>query len=65
MVHYHLVCKPFFQINYGKKYFTRQIGKFNVTYARTTLNAKCVSIYGMKLWNSLDENLKECSSCLL
>ena len=54
--------QTFFQINYGKTYFTRQIDKFNVTYARTSLKAKCVSIYGVKLWNSLHENLRKCSS---
>ena len=43
------------------KYFTRQIDKFYVTFARTTLKAKCVSIYSVKLWNSLDVNLRKCS----
>ena len=54
--------QAFFQINYVNKYFTRQIDKFCVTFARTTLKAKCVSVYGVKLWNSLDVNLRKCSS---
>ena len=56
------VKQAFFQINYVNKYFTRQIDKFYGTFSRTTLKAKFVSIYGVKLWNSLDVNLRKCSS---
>ena len=54
-----------FQINYVNKYFTMQFDKFYVIFARTTLKTKCVSIYGVKLWNSLDINFKNVHRTLL
>ena len=44
-----------FGINYGKDYNTRQLNKFYVTYSRTVLKSRCLSIYGVKMWNNLDE----------
>ena len=43
-----------FEINYGKDYNTRQLKKFYVTYSRTVLKSRCLSIYGVKMWNNLD-----------
>ena len=37
---------------------TRRINKFVMVQARTNINAMCLSVYGVKLWNSLSTNLK-------
>ena len=43
-------------------YFTRQSENFQYNFARTSLKNLCVSIYGVKLWNSLSDALKECKN---
>ena len=48
-----------FSINYDA---TRQKENFKHKYARTTLKAMCFSVYGVKLWNSLEVKLKECKN---
>ena len=30
--------------------------------ARTKIKAMCLSVYGVKLWNSLSNNLRDCNS---
>ena len=50
-----------FQIN-ENCYCTRQYGKFNCKYVRTSLKYKCVSVYGVKLWNELSGELSSISS---
>ena len=40
-------------------YRTRQLGKFNHKYARTELKRKCVSIYGVKIWNGLNKEVSK------
>ena len=50
-----------FQIN-DNCYCTRQYGKFNHKYVRTSLKYKCVSVYGVKLWNGLNDELSSISS---
>lgn len=37
---------------------------FKIVYACTTLKQKCVSVYGVKLWNSLNTELKCCKKIL-
>ena len=51
--------QPFFSI-YESAYTTRQNCHFKHYYARTTLKGMCISIIGVKLWNSLDKSLKNC-----
>ena len=53
-----------FEINYGKYYNTRQLNKFYVTYSRTVLKSRCLSIYGVKMWNNLDVVARNCLSFL-
>lgn len=48
----------FFNAKYTTPYVTRQRNKLKHVYARTTLKAKCISVYGIKLWNCLDEHIK-------
>ena len=42
-------------VKYAILYVTHQRNKLKHVYARTTLKAKCISVYLGKLWNSLDE----------
>ena len=43
-------------------YQTRCEKRFKNSFVRTNLKAMCLSIKGIKLWNSLDNNLKSCSN---
>ena len=45
-----------FTIN-SNSYNTRQSGKFNKKYVRTTIKSMTVSVAGVKLWNSLKTNI--------
>ena len=45
---------------YESAYTTRQNCHFKHYYSRTTLKGMCISITGVKLWNSLDNSLKNC-----
>ena len=49
-----------FQIN-KNCYCTRQYGIFNHKCVRTSLKYKCVSVYGVKLWNGLSSDLSSIS----
>ena len=33
--------------------------------ARTNIKAMCFSVYGVKLWNSLSTNLRDCNSVII
>ena len=37
-------------------------GNFHVFSSRTSLKSKCISVNGVKLWNSLDINIRNISS---
>ena len=45
---------------YESAYTIRQNSHFKHYYSRTTLKGMCISITGVKLWNSLDNSLKNC-----
>ena len=45
---------------YESVYTTRQNCHFKHYNSRTTLKGMCISITGVKLWNSLDNSLKNC-----
>ena len=45
-----------FTIN-SNSYNTRQRGKFNQKYVRTTMKSMTVSVAGVKLWNFLKTNI--------
>ena len=47
---------------YDPIYMTRQNCVFKQKCARTYLKAMCISINGVKLWNSLDSSLIHCKS---
>ena len=40
---------------------TRRINTFVMVQARTNIKAMCLSVYGVKLWNSLSNNLRDCN----
>ena len=44
-----------FDLNVGS---TRQSGKFVVKYSRTEMKSFCISMAGVKLWNSLSETIR-------
>ena len=45
-----------FTIN-SNSYNTRQSGKFNKKYVRTTMKSMTVSVAGVKLWNPIKTNI--------
>ena len=44
---------------------TRRINTFVMVRARTTIKAMCLSVYGVKLWNSLPNNLRDCNNVII
>ena len=44
---------------------TRRINTFVMVQARTNIKAMCLSVYGVKLWNSLPNNLRDCNSVII
>ena len=50
--------QQFFNVKYTMLHVTCQSSKLKHVYARTTLKAKCISVYGVKLWKSLDESIR-------
>ena len=48
-----------FMSNVDNKYCLRSKDKFKVKFARTTLKSNCISIYGVKLYNSLSKSIIE------
>ena len=49
--------QQFFATKYDSMHVTCQSKKIKYEYARTTLKYMCMSVYGVKLWNSNDENI--------
>jgi hypothetical protein len=47
-----------FKISSDSNHDTRQSNNIRQVFARTTLKSQCISIHGIKLWNSLDNNIK-------
>ena len=43
---------------YENPHNTRRKNTFIVLYSRTNMKAMCLSVYGVKLWNNLPENIK-------
>ena len=43
-------------------YNTRQAHNFSVIYRRTTIKSMCLTCVGVKLWNSMNKDMKECKS---
>ena len=44
---------------------TRRINTFVMVQARTNIKAMCLSVHGVKLWNSLPNNLRDCNSVII
>ena len=51
-----------FQIVQNQRYETRQTGQFSVQYFRKNFKSMSVSVYGVKLWNSLNDDWKTCNN---
>jgi hypothetical protein len=51
-----------FSININTNLATRRKNKFTVNYVRTTKKAMCLSVKGVKLWNSLDLKFTLCNN---
>ena len=41
----------------GENYYMRSTNKFKISYTRTSLKAKCVTVVGPKLWNELPKSI--------
>ena len=44
---------------------TRRINTFVMVQARTNIKAMCLSVSGVKLWNSLSNNLRDCNGVII
>ena len=44
---------------------TRRVNTFVMVQARTNIKSMCLSVSGVKQWNSLSNNLKECNSVII
>ena len=44
---------------------TRRINTFVMVQARTNIKAMCLSVSGVKLWNYLSNNLRDCNSVII
>ena len=51
-----------FRIEKHPNYNTRQVEQFSVNRHRTSLKCMCISICGVKLWNSLEMCIKNCKN---
>ena len=47
---------------YSSVYSTRQTRSFVMVQVRTNLKAMCLSVHGVKLWNTLPDDIKNCTS---
>ena len=47
---------------YSSVHSTRQNKSFVMVQVRTNINAMCLSVYGLKLWNTLPDDIKNCTS---
>ena len=50
---------------YTTRSSTRRINTFVMVQARTNIKAMCLSVHGVKLWNSLSNNLRDCNSVII
>ena len=48
--------------NYSSVHSKRQKQLFVMVQVRTNLKAMCISVYGVKLWNTLPDEIKNCTS---
>ena len=53
-----LNIQKYFSLNHGN-YGLRHSDKFQVKFVRTTRKSQCLSAYGVKLYNDLDQSLKQ------
>ena len=44
---------------------TRRVNTFVMVQARTNIKAMCLSVCGVKLWNSLSNNLRDCNGVII
>ena len=51
-----------FQIVQNQRYETRQTRQFSLQYVRTNFKSMSVSVYRVKLWNSLNDDWKTCNN---
>ena len=47
---------------YSSVHSTRQNKSFVMVQVRTNIKAMCLSVYGVKLWNTLSDDIKNCTS---
>ena len=63
---YHMLLpqtlQNYFSLNRNDRYNTRQTCNFQQKFVRTRQKQLCISYSGVKLWNSLDDTLKNCKT---
>ena len=50
---------------YSTTHSTRRINTFVMVQARTNIKVMCLSVCGIKLWNSFSNNLRDCNSVII
>ena len=48
-----------------RSHITRQSNTFKQAFARTTLKSRCISVQGIKLWNSLENSIKSAENIFM
>ena len=64
---FHVTLPIHLQNRFTRYSTTRSTGRINtvvMVQARTNITAMCLSVYGVKLWNSLSTNLRDCNSVI-
>ena len=56
------ILSHFEMVNTCHDYNTHQENNFKNKYCRTTLKYMCISLKGLKIWNSLNKDLKNSSN---
>ena len=53
-----------FSLNVNTNYSFRSVNKFKVTYVRTALKAKTLSIYGVNIFNTISFDMNKATNVL-
>ena len=46
------------------KYYTRKRNNFKVKYCNSKIKSNCLSIIGVRLWNEMEDSMKNCNSLI-
>ena len=60
-MNYQVICKQMFKLHISV-YGTRNNDSFYITRFRANAKSMCISIYGARLWDSLNGNITSCTN---